>query len=600
MSLLEPGSEIGRYTLLGRLATGGMAEIYLARQSGPSGFTKVVVLKVILPHLANDPTFMKMFANEARLAALLNHPNVVQVFDYGEERRGLPFMAMEYIDGRNLTRIGKALHAKGERIPRGIALRVISEVCGALDYAHGLCDTEGNHLGIVHRDISRDNILLTYSGRVKLVDFGIARSTILESYTTEGTIKGKYAYMAPEVIRGADPDHLIDIYALGVVLYSTLLGRLPFRAKNHAQLLEMILTEDPPPPTQFDPTMPEDLEALILKAMHKDREQRFQRVADLQHVLEEFLAEHESAVHTYHLARFMAGIFPAGSDQDRETYQRLTGTSPSTPGIRRPSLTPSGEVRHVRPPEAIDAVDPPTESDPDPFGSKRRIRIVLIVIVAAVLGVAAGALLYWKLATTRAPVKIARIVAQDAQPRQQPDAAAAQVSAPDAKRAEPDPDAKTAEPAPDPQTADPRPGHRPPRPPGFLSVDAPTPGEVQIGRWRLGPLPLVKRRVPAGTHRLVVHSKKLGYRMQRAVTVRPGGEHQLQLTPAKGTIRVLVHPWAKVTLDGVLRGVTPLKPISVYEGPHVLVLENSDVKQKQRVRVKVTPDKESLVKVIFD
>jgi len=610
MSLFEPGGEVGRYKLLGRLATGGMAEIYLARQSGPSGFSKVVVLKVILPHLARDATFMKMFANEAKLAALLNHPSVVQVFDYGEERRGLPYMAMEYIDGRNLTRIAKALRARGERIPRAIALRVISEVCGALDYAHTLTDTAGNPLRIVHRDVSRENILVTYSGRVKLVDFGIAKSTILESYTTEGTIKGKYGYMAPEVIRGEEPDHLVDIYALGVVLYAVLLNRMPFRAKNHAQLLEMILHEEPPTPREVDPTMPEELERIILRAMHKDRAERYERISDLQHSLEGFLVQYESAVHPYHLAQFMASTFPPGTDQDREAYQSLTGATP---------LTPSGQSRspaQITGKRELDESDTPAERTPRPAGQRTR---VVLGAVAVALFLAAGTLLTWVLLSKEPAPRVtggAGNVARDARPLHRPDAAlakraldaapaAARKPSPDAAHVvEPTPDAAPAvaqQPKPDARPAvTPRPTPAPVRRPGLLWVDAPAPGEVLIGKRRLGSLPLVKRSVPAGTHRLTIRSRSLGYTMQRAVTLAPGGEQRLRFTPGKGTIRVLVHPWAKVTLDGVLRGVTPIKPISVYEGPHVLVLENTDVKQRRRHRVEVKPGKESLVKVIFE
>ena len=574
MPLFESGADVGRYKLLGKLATGGMAEIYLARQSGPSGFSKVVVLKVILPHLASDSNFMNMFANEAKLAALLNHPNVVQVFDYGEEK-GLPFMAMEYIDGRNLTRIGKVLHERGEKIPRAIALRVISEVCGALDYAHGLCDNEGNHLRIVHRDISRENILLTYSGRVKLVDFGIAKSAILESYTTEGTIKGKYGYMAPEVIRGGEPDHLIDVYALGVVLYAALLAAMPFRAKNHAQLLEMILNKEPPAPREIDPSVPEDLEAIILRAMHKDRDERYERISDLQHALEGFLVQYETSVLPYHLTQFMASTFPAGTDKDRETYQGLTGATPHTPSLqtKAPALTPSGS--DVLSPSTVDVVD---------FQPRRLTRSHWLMIAAALLAVGGGILLYLLLSPSKKPpdkpVKTVRVV-PDARPQPPPDAAVAQRPKPDMKPARP------------------KPVHRRPKV-GFLWVEAPAPGEVLIGKRRLGMLPLVKRPLPVGTHRLTVRSQKLGYRMDRPVTVTAGGQHRVRFAPRKGTIRILVHPWARVTLDGTLLGITPLKPISVYEGHHLLVLHNSELKQKRRRWLQVRPGQESLVKIIFE
>jgi serine/threonine protein kinase len=213
---------VGGYTILANLARGGMAEVYLARHSRSSAFSKVVVLKVILPHLAEVPEFIKMFENEANLAALLNHPNIVQVFDFGEES-GVTFMAMEYIDGPSLTRILRATHSSQSRVPVPIAARIVRDTCAALHYAHGLTDPKGSPLHIIHRDVSLDNILLSYSGQVKIVDFGIAKARHLESFTQAGVLRGKYSYMAPEMILSRDLDHRIDVYATGVVLFRLLL-----------------------------------------------------------------------------------------------------------------------------------------------------------------------------------------------------------------------------------------------------------------------------------------------------------------------------------------------------------------------------------------
>ncbi|MFZ5786221.1 MAG: serine/threonine protein kinase, partial [Acidobacteriota bacterium] len=347
MPLLTPGTNVGRYTILGKLATGGMSEVYLARQAGPSGFLKIVVLKVILPQLAEDAQFVQMFQNEAKLAALINHPNVVQIFDFGVEE-GVHFMAMEYIDGRNLNRILRALAGSSQRMPVPVAVRITADACGALEFAHSLRDPSGQPLQIIHRDVSLENILVTYTGQVKLVDFGIAKARTVESYTTQGTLKGKYNYMAPETIEGLPLDHRIDIYAMGVVLYRLLLGQMPYSGDNHAQLLNRIMTRPPTPPRQLDPTLPTALEEIMLRAVAKNREERHQHAGELQADLEGFLHQSGSAVMPFHLAQFMGSAFPPGSDEDRATYQQLAGTGTPhagwtpTPGGRTGPTTPVG------------------------------------------------------------------------------------------------------------------------------------------------------------------------------------------------------------------------------------------------------------------
>jgi eukaryotic-like serine/threonine-protein kinase len=578
MSLFEPGAQVGRYQLLGKLATGGMSEIYLARQSGARGFSKVVVLKVILPHLTGNTEFIRMFINEAKLAALLNHPGIVQIFDFGEER-GLPYMAMEYIDGRNLNRIGKALHEKGTKIARPVMLRIIGDTCAALHYAHTLCDAEGQHLKIVHRDISRENILLTYSGQVKLVDFGVAKATILESGTTKGTLKGKYPYMPPEMIRGEEPDQRVDIYALGVVLYGMLLYRAPFAAQNHAQLLDMILHKQPPRPTEVDPTLPAGVEDIVLRAMHKDKEQRFQSALEMQHAVESWVMEHESAVMPFHLSEFMSSTFPTGSDQDRQIYQSLTGATsqPSSPGL---AARVTGSI----------SVSSSVSATPAPPRSRR-----WMVVVALALLAAGGLLAYLAMGPlNRSRVKQKQVEAVvDASPRPGPPASR---PAPDqAVRVTAAPDSGSAKAEPK-VVAHPTPR----RGPASLSVDAPGPGEVLVDGKRIGELPLSKKPVSAGAHRVEVRSAKLGYSVTRQVMVQPGGQQSLHIKPAEGTITVFVHPWGKVTLDGRLLGITPLRPIKALEGPHVLVIENADLKVKQVKRVQVKPGETATVKLILE
>jgi eukaryotic-like serine/threonine-protein kinase len=529
MSLLESGSEVGKYTILGRLATGGMSEIYIARQSGLHGFSKVVVLKLILPHLAESPDLMNMFINEAKLAAVLNHPNVIQVFDYGEQQ-GRPYIVMEYIDGRNLNRIARALFDRRELVPLPISLRVISDTCGALAYAHELRDGSGTPLRIIHRDVSRENILLTYSGQVKLVDFGIAKATFLDSQTTEGTLKGKYAYMAPEIVRSEEPDHRIDIYALGVTLYALACGRLPYTAKHHLEILDQIMHKEPPAPRELNPSLPLEVEDIILRAMHKDKEQRYQRAADVQSDLEGYLMEHESSVMPYHLAKFMISVFPPGTDQDRETYQSLTTATPATTTGGR--LARSSSIRH-------DETAGPEPIEPAPSRVVRRLGWWCVGLGLLLLAAGGGWKLYDRYLADRARPQLAA---------RTPDARGSAADATPASRAARlAPDAAPSKPA------------------------TVTPAKV------------------AKVHR------------PRKPHLRPPTKPEAKTAPAgEGTLRILVDPWAKVTLDGKLLGITPLKPVKVSEGVHELLLENDELKVKQRRKVKVKAGQATEIRVSLD
>ena len=229
------GDRIGRYTLLGTLATGGMAEVFLAKQEGPEGFNKTVVIKRILPHLAADEVFVRMFLNEARLAANLNHPNVLSIYELGrDESTGAYFIAMEWIDGCNLKRLFKAASNQGQLPPLAVSARILADACAGLDFAHNLKGSDGRPLDIVHRDISPENVLVSYAGMVKVVDFGIAKAAQSESLDPHRQVKGKFAYMSPELLVGGNCDRRADVWALGVTFYWMLCGSKPFSGRTRA------------------------------------------------------------------------------------------------------------------------------------------------------------------------------------------------------------------------------------------------------------------------------------------------------------------------------------------------------------------------------
>ncbi|MCA9671920.1 MAG: protein kinase, partial [Myxococcales bacterium] len=345
MALLDEGQLVARYEVLGRIATGGMSEVYLARQSGPGGFSKTVVLKIILPNLADDPNFVRMFGNEAKLAALLNHPNVVQIFDFGVDG-AIHYMAMEYIDGRNLNHIMRALEESSQRMPIDVALRVIADACGALEYAHSLTDTDGSPLDVIHRDVSLENVLVTYGGQVKLVDFGVAKARNLESYTQVGTLKGKYAYMAPEMVEGKVLDNRADLFSMGVVMYQLFTGEPPFAGVNHAMILHQIAYEAPRAPRQVAPDLDPELERIVLRALEKRPEVRYGRAAEIQADIEHYMRRTGAALMPHQLAQFMQELFPPGTDPTRETYQKLCGTGAGLPRgeVRTGPATPAGSA----------------------------------------------------------------------------------------------------------------------------------------------------------------------------------------------------------------------------------------------------------------
>ncbi len=312
------GTRLGRYEFKARLAIGGMAEVWLAEASGISGFKKTVVLKTILPQYADDPNFVRMFTNEALLASGLNHANIVQIFDLGEIE-GIYFIAMEFIAGLTLRQVQRALAKEKTGAPPWLVLHVVMSVCDALDYAHNFSEG-GHHLSMVHRDVTPENVMISFSGVTKVLDFGIAKARSAGHFTQAGTLKGKFAYMSPERIASSteesQTDRRGDIYSIGVMLYELLAGRLPFQEENELLLLRRILDQEPPPPRAAAAWMPEALEKIIQKAMAKDVARRYQTSAELREDLSRFLVEQKATTTTErHVSRYLSTLF---SDQKGE------------------------------------------------------------------------------------------------------------------------------------------------------------------------------------------------------------------------------------------------------------------------------------------
>jgi serine/threonine protein kinase len=301
---------LGKYQLLRRLATGGMAEVFLAKTDGPMGFEKLLVIKRILPHLAEDPQFVDMFLGEAKLAAQLNHPNLVQIFDFGEAE-GSYFIAMEYIDGPNLRLLVARSRDAQIPIPFSLAARIVSQAAEGLAYAHdfrGHLTNEPLHL--IHRDVSPDNILVSRSGAVKLVDFGIAKARGQSHHTQVGTVKGKVAYMAPEQLRGEPLDRRVDLYGLGVVLYELCTGRMPFDANSDASMVRAVLYETAIPATERVPNLPLPLQNILARLLAKKREDRYADCGSLHADLERFTHQSGAPATAFVLSSLVARLSP--------------------------------------------------------------------------------------------------------------------------------------------------------------------------------------------------------------------------------------------------------------------------------------------------
>src|SRR5262249_53600270 len=270
--------KLGPYELQERIATGGMAEVYLARRAGPHGFQKVVAVKRILPQLAQDHDFVAMFVDEARVCARLAHPNIVQVFDFGEETGEL-YMAMEFVDGTTAARLVRAAATRGDAIPLDAALYIALSILRGLDYAHNARDDDGKPLHLVHRDVSPGNVLIDRSGAVKLTDFGIARAAEIERRTDAGQLKGKLGYMSPEQVVGKELDARSDLFTAAIVLAELVMLRPLFAGPSEIDVLMRIRDADLQVIDRAGSRVPDDVKTVLIRAMARERALRYPSAA---------------------------------------------------------------------------------------------------------------------------------------------------------------------------------------------------------------------------------------------------------------------------------------------------------------------------------
>ncbi|HEU0108245.1 MAG TPA: protein kinase [Vicinamibacteria bacterium] len=343
----------GPYQLLERVAVGGMAEVFRAKRTGVEGFEKVVAVKRILSHLSDNKEFVDMFIDEAKIVAGLAHPNVAQIFDLGKHEKNY-WIAMEYVHGRDLRTIMRRAREHGLRIPLDISTYVVSKVCAALEYAHRKKDEKGQPMLIVHRDISPQNILISFEGDVKLTDFGIAKAASKASTTDKGALRGKLLYMSPEQAWGKPMDKRSDVFSLGIVFYEMLTEQKPFLGTSEMSILETVRECRVPPPTTINDKIPEKLERVVMKALERDPEVRYQDAGEMLRDLERVLHEWQPATASG-LVRFLEILF--------DEHER---------GERTP---PDGEGAHGAGPAEIEELqespaEPPPAEAPPPAPAK--------------------------------------------------------------------------------------------------------------------------------------------------------------------------------------------------------------------------------------
>jgi len=370
----------GKYFLLERINVGGMAEVFRAKAFGVEGFERLVAVKRILPNIAEDKEFIRMFIEEAKLSVQLNHANIAQIFDLGVVD-GAYYIALEHVHGRDLRGIFDRCRQLGEAMPVGQACFVAMKVCEGLDYAHNKRDQSGRDLSLVHRDVSPQNILVSFEGEVKLIDFGIAKAARTNSKTNSGIVtqagilKGKFGYMSPEQVRGMQVDRRSDVFSCGIVLYELLTGERLFVGESDFSTLEKVRNVEILPPSTYNRKIPEELERIVLKALAKDVDDRYQNAIDLHDELQAFVYTAGEFYSRKDLAGWMKKTFGKEIEEETaklESYRQLkspdqkpgepVATAPRPPAATRPApRKPTQPVATVKPPP------PPSVSRPQPL-----------------------------------------------------------------------------------------------------------------------------------------------------------------------------------------------------------------------------------------
>ncbi|HEX5061407.1 MAG TPA: serine/threonine-protein kinase, partial [Kofleriaceae bacterium] len=363
---MKKPTPFGKYYLLERINTGGMAEVFRAKAFGVEGFERLVAVKRILSNIAEDKEFIRMFIEEAKLAVQLNHANIAQIFDLGVVD-GSYYIALEHVHGRDLRAMFDRCRQLGDPMPVSQACFVVMKVCEGLDYAHNKRDQAGRELHLVHRDVSPQNVLVSFEGEVKLIDFGIAKAAGKGSKTQAGILKGKFGYMSPEQVRGIPVDRRSDVFSCGIVLYELLTGERLFVGESDFSTLEKVRNVEILPPSTYNRRIPDELERIVLKALAKDPEERYQNAIDLHDELQAFVYTAGEFYSRKDLAGWMKKTFGREIEEETaklESYRQLKAPVAPEDRVTNPVLgrSPTGS----RPPTA--AATPSAQRKSTPSG----------------------------------------------------------------------------------------------------------------------------------------------------------------------------------------------------------------------------------------
>ena len=388
---MKKPTPFGKYFLLERINVGGMAEVFRAKAFGVEGFERLVAVKRILPNIAEDKEFIRMFIEEAKLAVQLNHANIAQIFDLGVVE-GAYYIALEHVHGRDLRGIFDRCRQAGEAMPIAQACFAVMKVCEGLDYAHNKRDQSGKELSLVHRDVSPQNVLISFEGEVKIIDFGIAKAAGKGSKTQAGILKGKFGYMSPEQVRGLPVDRRSDVFSAGIILYELLTGERLFVGESDFSTLEKVRNVEILPPSTYNRKIPDGLEQIVLRALAKDVEDRSQNAIDLHDELQAFVYQTGEFYSRKDLAGWMKKTFGKEIEDETtklESYRQLKPPTPTSepPVVARtassragsivaPFAPPPGPPPTRRPTQGMAAIG--TKPPPPPSRSSQQLPVVSV------------------------------------------------------------------------------------------------------------------------------------------------------------------------------------------------------------------------------
>jgi len=555
--------KLGRYQLLGSLATGGMAEIHLARQTGIKGFEKLVVVKTILKHLAKQESFLEMFFDEARIAAQLNHPNIIQIFDLGQEGDDY-FMAMEYLEGEDLGYLIRKTLKAGKIMPPQIACKIVIEICKALAYAHGFHDVEGRPLKIVHRDISPHNIVVLFSGPVKLVDFGIAKAESKIHQTRTGTLKGKLSYMSPEQARSLELDSRSDIFAVGIVLWELLCMRRLFKRDTAMAVLSTIVNDPIPSIREVRPGLSKSLDAIVARCLDKDPELRYQNAGELAKALGDEIRNFPEDQPYEDVAAFVGDVLGDRAKTKRKMIEKIRlqdADSVSLGGLK-------------------EQTDRPLTNSKDNILANTRPNIWRIALLTALVFGLSGLATWWVLrgnAETGAALLVEAPTRQPAKLPTNPTEAPAKPTGTDAN--------PTGAPA-KPTGADANPTGAPAKPTGAGANPTGAPAKPTGADANPTGAPTKPNKTPANSTK---------------APAKPATRKTIAVKKAKpGLLRLDTDPWSEVFLGKKRLGMTPLLGLKLPVGKHTLTAVNAKLKIKKRIQITIKAGKTTSLFVEID